>query len=275
MATGLWTAASGAIAQAQHLEVVANNLANVDTTAYKKDVATFKEYMVKEEREQGSPGIAQGPIKDKDFYPLEGKDQSFVTVDGTHTMFEPGNLRVTQKQWDLAIEGPGFFEINTPKGIRYTREGSLKIAPDGKLVTQEGYPVLAQTNATPEAPGVGEDVASRFIQLRDLGPSFSLAENGEIYSSGDLVAKMSIVEFNDLKKIKKTGGQYFENKDARNLVAPHESAVRQGMIETSNVNPIQEMTNLIKANRLFEHDLKALKTYGEILGREANDIGKI
>ena len=275
MATGIWTAASGAIAQAQHLEVVANNLANVDTTAFKKDIATFKEYMVNQERDQTEMDIPRSPIKDKDFYPLDGKDQSFVTVDGTHTIYEPGNLRVTQKQWDLAIEGPAFFEVNTPKGIRFTREGSLKIAPDGRLVTQEGYPVLAAATTPNREVQPGADIANRFIQLRDQGPTFSLAENGEIYANGDLVAKMSVVEFQDLKKIKKVGGQYFENKDPANITAANQSSVRQGMIETSNVNPVQEMTNLIKANRLFEHDIKALKTYGEILGREANDIGKL
>ena len=83
-----------------------------------------------------------------------------------------------------------------------------------------------------------------------------------------------MTEFQDLRKLKKGGEQLFENLDPVNAVAPQKTQVRQGVLETSNVNPIEEMTNLIKANRLFEQDLKAMKTYGDLMGREANDIRK-
>jgi flagellar basal body rod protein FlgG len=92
-----------------------------------------------------------------------------------------------------------------------------------------------------------------------------------------LLGKISVVEFNDLGKLRKRGAQLFDNRDPANIKTDGKATtvVRQGVLETSNVNPIEEMTNLIKANRLFEHDLKAMKTYGELLGREANDIGKL
>jgi flagellar basal body rod protein FlgG len=89
------------------------------------------------------------------------------------------------------------------------------------------------------------------------------------------VARLSIVELKDLKKLKKEGGQLFENLDQTNEIPANRTQLRQGMLETSNVNPIEEMTNMIKANRNFEQDLKMIKTYGELLGREANDIGKL
>jgi flagellar basal-body rod protein FlgF len=114
------------------------------------------------------------------------------------------------------------------------------------------------------------------ISLRDRTGPLTITASGDIFSGEDLVAKLSVTEFKDLKKLRKTGGQLFENRDPSNLLpASQATVVRQGVIETSNVNPIEEMTNLIKANRLFEHDLKALKTYGELLGKEANDIGKL
>jgi flagellar basal-body rod protein FlgG len=85
-----------------------------------------------------------------------------------------------------------------------------------------------------------------------------------------------VVEFQDNNKLRKVGGNLFEAGDTANLSSnPQKTVVRQGVLETSNVNPIEEMTNLIKANRMFESDLKAMKTYGEMMGREANDIGKL
>ncbi|MEK6579046.1 MAG: flagellar hook-basal body protein [Bdellovibrionota bacterium] len=285
MATGLWTSATGAAAQSQNVDIIANNLANTDTAAYKKDLPTFKEYLATVERSPEVMDIPRGPIKDKEFYPLDGRDQAFVVMDGTHTNFRQGSLRVTQGPLDLALDGPGFFEVSTPNGIRYTRQGSLKMATDGRLVTNDGYPVLASqpgglagvqpAQGPVPAAGAGAEVA-RMINLRDRGSNISISPAGEIYAGEDLIAKLNVVEFQNLGKLKKIGGGLFENKDT--LVQPMpaaKTAVRQGLIETSNVNPIEEMTNLIKANRLFEHDLKAMKTYGELLSKEANDIGKL
>lgn len=301
LATGLWTAVSGAAAQAQQVETIANNLANADTLGFKKDAPVFREYLATLEREKGPQDIPQGPIKEKEFYPLDGRDQAFVIVDGTYTNFKQGNLRVTNSPLDVAMDGPGFIEVSTPAGIRYTRQGSLKVAMDGRLVTNEGYPVLAsqpgglarQPAAIAQQGGQGgqdllatqggvaaeqaQEAAARFINLRDRGTQFSISEQGEIYAGDQLVAKLGVVEFGDLNKLRKAGGGLFENKDAANVVSneARKTVVRQGVLETSNVNPVEEMTNLIKANRLYEQDMKAMKTFGELLGREANDIGKL
>ena len=118
--------------------------------------------------------------------------------------------------------------------------------------------------------------SARFISLRDRGTSITINGSGEIYAGEELVAKLSVVEFQDQNGLRKSGGGLFENKKAGNVVqAPQRTIVRQGALEVSNVNPVEEMTNLIKANRLFEHDMKALKTFGDLMGREANDIGKL
>jgi flagellar basal-body rod protein FlgF len=299
VATGMWTAVAGASAQALAVDTVANNLANSDTLAFKKDLPTFKEYLSTIEREHETADVPRGPIKDKEFYPTDGRDQAFVVVDGTYTNFRQGNLKVTKSPLDLAVDGPGFFEVSTPNGIRYTRHGSLKMATDGRLVTPEGYPVLAAqpgglANALPAAtvqpsqggqttqggvaagPGENPEVTARYINLRDRRGPITVNPEGELYVGDQLVARMAIVEFQDLNKLQKSGGQLFENRDPMNSQAQtQKTQLRQGMLETSNVNPIEEMTNLIKANRMFEHDLKAMKTYGEILQREVNDIGKL
>lgn len=298
MASGIWPSVSGAAAQAQNVDMIANNLANSNTLGFKKDLPTFHEYLATKEREHGAVDIPRGAIKDKEFYPLDGRDQSFVIIDGTYTNFKQGNLQVTKSPLDLALDGGGFLEIATPNGIRYTRQGSLHMAADGRLVTTDGYPVLAAQPGGLAAPQPGQALgqagqatgrtpasvaaanmdgqAGRFINLRDRGPHLSINEQGEIYAGDDLVAKLSVVEFQDNRKLRKGASQTFSNADPTNLVAePGKTIVRQGVLETSNVNPIEEMTNLIKANRLFEHDLKAMKTYGEMMQREANDIGKL
>ena len=303
LASGLWTAVSGAAAQAHAVDTVANNLANSDTMAFKKDQPAFKEYLSTLERDKESVDVPRGPIKDKDLYPLEGRDQSFVVVNGTHTDFRQGNLRVTNSPMDLALDGKGFLEVSTPSGIRYTRHGSLKMATDGRLVTAEGYPVLASqpgglsqiqgqvANVQASSQGglstrggVGAEqglsqpdpsVAARFINLRDRG-TISVGESGEIYAGDQLVAKLSVAEFQTQNGLRKVGNHLFENRDPANRSADAKNTIiRQGVLETSNVNPIEEMTNLIKANRLFEQDLKAMKTYGDLMGREANDVGKL
>ena len=274
----MWTAVSGAAAQAQAVDLVANNLANADTVGFKKDAPSFKEYLATVEREPSTADIPRGPIRDRDLHPLDGRDQAFVVVDGTHTNFRQGPLRVTNSPLDLALDGPGFIEVSTPNGARFTRAGSFKLAADGKLVTTDGYPVLASQAgglaATPGAAGAPGD-AARFINLRDRGTNLSVTQAGEIFAGDELVAKLSVTEFTDPAKVRKVGGSLFENKDPANIKVADKTIVRQGVLEGSNVNPIEEMTNLIKANRMFEQDLKAMKTYSEMMGREANDLGKI
>jgi len=281
LASGLWTSVSGAASQAANVDIISNNLANSDTAAFKKDAPTFKEYLSVQEREHGAQDIPRGPIKDKEFYPLDGRDQSFVVMDGTYTNFKQGNLRVTNSPLDVAMDGPGFIEVSTPSGVRYTRQGSLKLAMDGRLVTNDGYPVLSSQPGGLAAPTSGRAPANvadaaRFINLRDRGGNVSITGAGEIYAGDQLIAKLSVVEFQDNNKLRKIGGSLYENGDPANYSSnPPKTIVRQGVIETSNVNPIEEMTNLIKANRMFEADLKAMKTYGEMMGRESNDIGKL
>ncbi len=279
MASGIWTSTSGAAVQAQNVDMIANNLANGDTLAFKKDLPTFKEYLASVEREKEGVDVPHGQVKDKDFYPIDGKDQSFVILDGTYTNFRQGHLRVTQGALDVAMDGPGFLEVSTPNGARYTRQGSLKLAADGRLVTTDGHPVLAAAPANTAvgaaAPVQGAPDAARFINLRDIGKRVSITPEGELYAGDELIARLNVVEFQNLNGLRKAAGQLFLNKDPANVVAPQRTQVRQGMLETSNVNPVEEMTNLIRANRLFEHDLKAMKTMGDLMGREVNDIGKL
>jgi flagellar basal-body rod protein FlgG len=288
MANGMWPAVSGAVARSQVVDVVANNLANMDTPAFKKDLPTFKEYISTLERDPQNQEIPRGPIKDKEFYPLDGRDQSFVVVDGTHTVHTQGALRVTGAPLDLALEGQGFFEVSTPQGVRLTRQGSFKLSPEGWLVTREGHPVLskevrglatAQLAASAVQPGQGRPstqggvAVERGINLKGL-TDLSVGETGEIYSGDGLVATLALTEVPNAKKLQKSGGHLYVNTDSANVSAnPATTLIRQGFIETSNVSPVEEMTKLIQANRLFELDLKGVKTYNDMMAKEVNEVG--
>ena len=268
MSKPLWPAVSGAIARDHEVEVISNNLANVNTNGFKKDGVEFKEYLAKEEKTSDlMEDIPRSPIKDKDLYPLGGRDQSFVVVRETHTNFRTGGIKVTDNPLDVALNGPGFFEVSTPAGIRYTKSGSFKLSHEGKLVTTDGNPVLAQGEGDP---------AGRQITLGDHKGSVHINEQGDIYMGDDLIAKLNVVEFSDLYKVRKTAGLLFENKEpVANLPKLSENTqVKQGMVEGSNVNPVEEIGNLIRANRMFEEDLKAMKTVNEMLQKEVNDVGK-
>jgi flagellar basal-body rod protein FlgF len=269
MSKPLWPAVSGAIARDHEVEVISNNLANVNTNGFKKDGVDFKEYLSKNEKMNDlGEDIPRSPIKDKDLYPLDGRDQSFVIVNGTHTNFKTGGLKVTDNPLDIALNGPGFFEISTPQGVRYTKSGSFKVSNDGRLVTTEGNPVLAQGEGDP---------AARQISLADRQGSVHVSEAGEIYMNDELVTKISVLEFKNMNQIRKTAGLLFENKDPTgNLAtASTNTEVKQGMVEASNVNPVEEIGNLIRANRMFEEDLKAMKTVNEMMQKEVNEVGKM
>jgi flagellar basal-body rod protein FlgF len=284
----MWTAVSGANARSQQVDTIANNLANADTLAYKKDTVTFKEYLADLENAPEAKAIKPGPTKDSEFYPLDGKDRALVAVDGTHAQFQQGHLRITQRSLDVALDGNGFLEVSTPQGIRYTRAGSLRINGDGKLVTTQGFPVLSaqaggltpETLANPLSPELQKAaIEARTISLSDRTAPISISQSGEIFIGDQAATKLSVVEFKNRGGLFKVGTQLFENRDPGNIAAsdPARSPtlVRQGALETSNVNPAEEMTRLIQAHRMFEQDMKSLKTFSDLMGREVNDVGRL
>jgi flagellar basal-body rod protein FlgG len=261
------------------------------------------------ERELAAPDLKRGPITDKEFYRLDGRDQSFVITDGTYTNFKPGSYRVTDNPMDVALDGPGFFEVSTPEGIRLTKQGSFKLATDGRLVTAQGYPVLSSqpgglANALPASavqPSQGglstqggvaagqtdPAVMARVIDLKDAamdsntvsrGPLISINKQGEIFSGDQKITQLSVVEFSDPKLLRKDRSQLFLNPDPANQKTgsdPGSTRVLQGVLETSNVNPIEEMTNLIKAHRAYDQNLKAMRVYDQMMEKESNEIGRL
>ncbi len=276
MSSGFWTSTSGAIARQHEVDVVANNLANADSDGFQKDQTTFRTYLKTAQKEDTSLAVPTGPIKAQDLHPIAGRDAVPVMVSGTHTLFKQGPMKVTKNALDVALAGKGFFEVATPQGIKFTRLGSFTVGPTGRLETKEGYPVLAASPGANRAGGI-EETASRWINLTDQ-PQVTIDEQGRMSANGKDVAQLSVVDFAQPKFLAKVGsGLYRDTNPAQSGIKTEDvqATVHQGMIEASNVNPVEEMSKLIQAHRMYEQDVKALKTHSDMMAREVNDLGKL
>jgi len=269
----IWVPLSGAIAQQRNVETIANNLANANTPGFKKDKLTFKEQLTV--LEKGLQGLdIDVPHKEfapEDFYRSFGAENASVKVDGSYTDFRQGDLRHTGNPLDLAINGPGFFELSTPNGVRFTRKGTFSLSGEGYLVNERGFPVLAKL--APLKEGESSDPTKRILKI--LGKRISLNNSGEIFVDGNKAHDLSIVEFKDIAALKKEGNSLFINNYPENILAgTRKSTLHQGFIEGSNVNPLEEMSALIKASRHFESIQQVIKAYDHISGKAVNEIAK-
>ncbi|MFM8270678.1 MAG: flagellar hook-basal body protein, partial [Pseudomonadota bacterium] len=210
-------------------------------------------------------------------------------MDGVYTDFRQGSIQKSGRALDVAIEGTGFFEVLTPAGIRYTRQGNFTIDQEGRLVTTSGFPVLSKATQgqvavsqleLPGAPPVSgqvpdrqPDAQARVIQLGQ-GP-IQITEDARILQNGAEVASLSVEEFNEPQWLEKMGNSLYRNTHPKNLKNETvKSKLHQGFIEGSNVNPVSEMTRLIEATRAYESHMQAVKTYQDIDSKSVNDIVK-
>lgn len=179
----------------------------------------------------------------------------------------------TNNPLDFALTGKGFFEVLTPNGIRYTRNGSFTLGKNGELLTAQGFKLLGKQLTSEGGEALPDtSIEARVIKVPKTS-RISVANNGEIYSKEGKVADISVVEFNDLHSLRKQGQSLFINNSADNIKRDEiKTLVRQNFIEGSNVNAIQEMSELIKAHRHFENIQKAINTYDQISGSIANDL---
>lgn len=263
---GIFTALSGAMAQSQRLDTIANNIANSNTTAFKKDKQVFHEYLTANEKLPDVIQVPRVPASIESFYDMQGGDRGYVDSAGSFTDHAQGGLKATGNALDIALDGSGFFEVLTPRGVRLTRSGGFKISPQGQLVTKQGYPVLKA--------GQGQDPAQRFIQINSR--NLTVSYNGDVYEGGDFLGQLSIVDVEEKDALKKEGqGLYSLKPNYDQALAPAtEVQTHQGYVETSNVNIIQEMTDMIQASRAFESTQKAIQAFDEMNGKLVNEIPK-
>lgn len=175
------------------------------------------------------------------------------------TNFSQGALEETGNNMDLALEGRGFFKVLTPKGEMYTRNGDFTLNNNGEIVTAEGY-----------------FLAGQYGSILTEGNDFSLNEHGEIIINNEIADRIQIVDITNLSALKKYGESLFQATEGAEIqTGPFEGKVLQGFLESSNVNTIKEMVEMINSFRSYESNQKIVKAYDDILQRAVNDIGAL
>jgi flagellar basal-body rod protein FlgG len=177
----------------------------------------------------------------------------------THINFIQGTLEQTGNNLNFAIDGNGLFKVMTPEGEMYTRNGSFTLNQNGDLVTSEGYPLLGQNGP---------------ITLE--GSNFGLGTNGQIIVDGQIIDQINITDIVNVNDLDKYGQSYYVAREGLTIQeAPFNGEILQGFLEGSNINPIDEMVNMINIMRSYESSNRAAKAYDEMLQRAVNDIGKL
>lgn len=265
---GVYTALSGAIAQSNKLDTIANNIANVNTPGFKRDELTFQEYLTANEKTQDTMNIPRVPASIESFYDMQGGDKSYVDLKGTYTDYSQGSLKHTGNNFDVALDGKGFFEVSTPNGVKLTRAGNFTLDGNGHLVTKEGYPVL-------KAGEPLSDPQSRMVDVSDSA-QFQITDSGDIMQGTENIGKLAVVNVANPDSVQKMGNSLYGFKPnmKAELTSVTNPSMKQGFIETSNVNIVKEMTDMITTNRVFESTQKAIGAYDQMSEKLVNLVGK-
>lgn len=251
MLNGLYLSAMGARVQDARADVASNNLANVNTTAFRRDQAVFR---LRPSASESRPGLRSLER------PGAERVGGGVFLERVASYAENGPLEQTGQPLDLAIDGEGFLKVRAADGaLHYTRAGNLRRDPENFLVTADGrYRV--------QGPGGGD------IELPD--GLVDINEAGEIFQNGRLVTQIGLVMPADPGRLRKMG----DNLWTTDGLVPDVAAtgkIRHGFREGSAVEPVKEMTELIQAQRTYELNLRALRIQDEILARAVSDIGRV
>lgn len=278
--SNIWVPLSGQIAQQRKVETIANNVANANTVGFKKDQLVFKEHLTALTKGMDDIDIPRKEFSPADFYHTQGAENAMVAIDGSFTIFEQGQFVNTENPLDIALKGEGFLEVLTPNGVRFTRRGNLSISKDGELVTDNGYKVLSattvneQTLRDPASAGSVPGPETRVLRV-PTNMKLTISLEGDIFTKDGALGRLSIVEFKDKHSVKKEGNSLFISPDELNLNRDSvKTTAHQGFLEGSNVNAVEEMSELIKAHRHFESIQKAINTYDSMSNKSANEIGK-
>lgn len=265
----LWVPLSGAIAQQRKVDTIANNVANSNTPGFKRDQIIFKEYLTALDKGYTDIDMPNKEWAPADFYKSYGAEHAQVKVDASYTDFEQGQLAPTGNSLDIGLRGQGFLEVLTPNGVRFSRRGIMSLNNEGLLVNDSGFPVLAKASGNN-----GDDALSRVIKIPPSTKSISFTLQGDIFADNENISKLSVQEFNDINALRKEGNSLFINQDPNNLKSELATSVHQGFVEQSNVNSIQEMSDLIKAHRQFESIQNVIKAYDQVSQKGVNEISK-
>ena len=263
MIRGWYTGASGMNVQQQRLDTIANNLANVDTAGFKKDVTSVKSFSELLLRRQDADGVYENIFGSADAAPIIGKLGTGCETNENFIDFTEGSLRLTDTPTDFALHGKGFFAIMTPEGERYTRNGNFMIGKEGILETKDGYPVLGENG---------------YIYLED--DKFKVNEDGIILTKdNEVVDRFRCVRFGNERYLKKIGNSMYLDNDVSGPAHIAEGDERpqfiQNYMETSNVNVVNEMVRMIEVNRAYEANQKTIQSEDAMMNTLWNRVASV
>ena len=223
------------IGQIDKNNAIANNLANINTMGYKKDYVFFDAF-------------------NEEMSIREGQNQS---VD-----FAQGQLKETSNRLDMALSSKGFFTVETDTGVAYTREGHFKLDNDGILRTSAGHAVLGESGPV-------------VLLGKNIRPeSVTITSRGEVFCDEEYINQLEITGFENTDQLQKVGSNLFRAKEEGYLMSVDEVQVHQGFLEQSNVNPADEMIQLIEVQRQFESLQKMVRSLDDVFRSAATQVGK-
>lgn len=244
MGSGYYAATTALVARTQALDAIANNLANVSTAGYRGERTEFRSVLADADGASGSP--------------LEQAENSYGIMGDVALDLSQGNLQKTGNELDMAIQGSGYFVVQTAHGPMYTRNGSFQVSAKRELVTAAGDPIMGEGGPITLQQG-----------------AISVAPDGTISSNGAITGRLRIVEFPPSTKISSAGNNYY-SAPANAAQDSTTSDVRQGYLESSNVNPILGMVELVSAQRDAEMMQRAMAMFNTEMDKTATqDLPKV
>ena len=282
MIRGLYTGASGMVVQQNRLDEIANNLANVDLTGYKKDTAIEKAFPELLIRRMSDDGVYRFPMGSVDTTPIVGRLGTGVETNEVYTNFEQGAMKQTENDFDLALESGGFMTVQTAGGERLTRNGAFHVNTDGYLVTKTGDFVLGEN-------GPVKLKKNNFVIDQDgtIWQNATFAEDDKRLVSQqenqweniEKVDRLRLVDVKRERYLQKQGNSYWratEESGAAEIIGPDaRPKIRQGFLEGSNVNAVTEMVEMIEVNRAYEANQKLIQTEDSLLGKLLNEVMRV
>lgn len=236
MDRSIFVALSGAVLQEKRLDYLSDNLANVNTTGFKRQKPVFENAV-----------------------PRPYGARTFAVLDEVVTDMSQGLTEKTERKLDVAIKGDGFFVVNTPQGQRYTRDGSFAIGADGALLTRDGYKVLGDKG-----------------EIKIASPDVVIDSLGNVQDKGNTVARLKLVSFNNPGGLVREGSFYMPaNASIAEAPVGANTQVEQGYIEVSNVNAVKAMTTMIEASRSYETQAKMIQAIDDMARKAIEEVGRV
>ena len=228
------------------MDIISNNLANSISVGFKKDRVSFQDL------------LSSLDTNSKETFAGEGQnpDPALVKVE---TDFSQGDGHFTGNMLDFSINGKGFFKIQTPEGVLYTRKGAFKLDAQGVLITQDGHRVMGQNGS-----------------ITILGDQIQVDNRGRVIADGSEVDQLDVVDIANPKDLVKTDGNMFRsNGSIDELPLPQETIITQAHLEDSNVNVAEEMVNMIHSMRAFESYQKAIQVLDKLDNKATNEVSRV